>query len=347
MFLCTSGVSNVIFTYISTIFFIYDIIAKVYSNLAAALCKINKYDDALNSAKDATKVNPKWAKGHWRLGSIYELKKNFLAALNNYEKAVENDTDESTAVYKKAFKRMLDRLGCEKNDGGEGYWSVQLPVSTCMYLIIGMPTFRYSYAHISNHIQPTSLSVQSGDEYPAFVAWERVMKKTNNLKDMNKLFPQYIREGETITSLQWMSQGMHYWYSAMMCQLGEMAGFANDKEMGAKLESLKMQMTNGSISRSTFDTKRYELTGCPPSQGDEFQGLLEGLIHLGGDTIPLEMGSGKFIPSPEWLKMMMMMMMMTDVHIVVLIVTILVGHWFKWYTLFGYTYEQHSNWVIN
>ena len=110
-----------------------------------------------------------------------------------------------------------------------------------------------------NHTQPTSLSVQSRDEYPAFVAWERAMKKTNNLKDMNKLFPQYIREGETITSLQWMSQGMHYWYSAMMCQLGEMAGFANDKEMGAKLESLKMQMTNGSISRSTFDTKRYEL----------------------------------------------------------------------------------------
>lgn len=167
--------------------------------------------------------------------------------------------------------------------------------------------FRYSYIQyfIDNTYQttqPTSLSVQSQDEYPAFVAWERAMKKTNNLKDMNKLFPQYIREGETITSLQWMSQGMHYWYSAMMCQLGEMAGFANDKEMGAKLESLKMQMSNGSISRSTFDTKRYELTGCPPSQGDEFQGLLEGLIHLGGDTIPLEMGSGKFIPSPEWLK---------------------------------------------
>jgi len=84
--------------------------AKVYSNLAAALCKINKYDDALAAAKNATKVNPKWSKGYWRLGSIYELKKNFLAALNNYEKSVENDTDESTAVYKKAFKLLISQL---------------------------------------------------------------------------------------------------------------------------------------------------------------------------------------------------------------------------------------------
>ena len=101
--------------------YIYDIIARVYSNLAAALCKINKYDDALAAATNATKVNPKWAKGYWRLGSIYELKKDFLMALNNYEKAVENDPDESTAVYKKAFKRMLDRLGCEKKDGEEEF----------------------------------------------------------------------------------------------------------------------------------------------------------------------------------------------------------------------------------
>ena len=80
---------------------------------------------------------------------------------------------------------------------------------------------------------------------------------------MSKIFPQYIKKGD-ITSEQWMSRGMHHWYSAMMCQLGEMAGFADNKEMGAKLESLKMQMSsNGSISRSTFDAKRYELTGCP------------------------------------------------------------------------------------
>ena len=102
-------------------------VAKVYSNLAAALCKLGKYDDALEAAQNATKVNTEWAKGYWRLGSVYELKKDFLHALNNYEKAVENDPDEG--VYNKAFKRMLERLGCEKKKGEEGCWSVQLPVS--------------------------------------------------------------------------------------------------------------------------------------------------------------------------------------------------------------------------
>ena len=102
-------------------------LAKVYSNLAAALCKLGKYDDALEAAQNATKVNPEWTKGYWRLGSVYELKKDFLHALNNYEKAVENDPDEG--VYNKAFKRMLERIGCEKKKGEEGCWSVQLPVS--------------------------------------------------------------------------------------------------------------------------------------------------------------------------------------------------------------------------
>ena len=120
----------------------------MYSNLAAALCKINKYDEALAAAKNATKVNPKWAKGYWRLGSIYELKKDFLMALNNYEKAVENDTEETTAVYKKAFKRMLDRLGCEKKEGEEGCWSVQLPVSFATVYYLLLCPLRYSYEHI-------------------------------------------------------------------------------------------------------------------------------------------------------------------------------------------------------
>lgn len=34
--------------------------AKVYSNLAAALCKLSKYDDAHEAAKQATKADPEW-----------------------------------------------------------------------------------------------------------------------------------------------------------------------------------------------------------------------------------------------------------------------------------------------
>ena len=52
------------------------IIAKVYSNLAASLCKLGKYDDAYDAAQLGTKVDDTWAKGHWRLGSVSELSKS-------------------------------------------------------------------------------------------------------------------------------------------------------------------------------------------------------------------------------------------------------------------------------
>ena len=70
-------------------------------------------------------------------------------ALNNYEKAVEHDTEETTAVYKKAFKRMLDRLGCEKKDGEEGCWSVQLPVSLSSYTVYALFVLCIYYTHFS------------------------------------------------------------------------------------------------------------------------------------------------------------------------------------------------------
>lgn len=83
--------------------------------------------------------------------------------MNNYEKAVEHDTDETTAVYKKAFKRMLDRLGCEKNDGGEGYWSVQLPVSfaNIYYSYLFAIWILYSATHIYNTSLTTHIKLHS------------------------------------------------------------------------------------------------------------------------------------------------------------------------------------------
>ena len=87
-------------------------------------------------------------------------------ALNNYEKAVEHDTEETTAVYKKAFKRMLDRLGCEKKDGEEGCWSVQLPVSLSAYcsvfaicICVYIGTLIH-YLHIANiYIKPHTANI--------------------------------------------------------------------------------------------------------------------------------------------------------------------------------------------
>ena len=72
--------------------------AKVYSNLAAALCKMNKYDDAYDAAKKCTEVDPAWAKGFWRLGVTEELQKDFIHALDSYTKAVEINPEEATFI---------------------------------------------------------------------------------------------------------------------------------------------------------------------------------------------------------------------------------------------------------
>lgn len=72
--------------------------SKVYSNLCAALCKLNKYDDAYEAALKCTEVDPSWAKGFWRLGVTQELQKDFVSALTSYTRAVEIEPEESTFI---------------------------------------------------------------------------------------------------------------------------------------------------------------------------------------------------------------------------------------------------------
>mmetsp|Transcript_3531 Transcript_3531/g.7804 ORF Transcript_3531/g.7804 Transcript_3531/m.7804 type:complete len:735 (-) Transcript_3531:443-2647(-) len=253
--------------------------AKVYSNLAAALCKLCKYDDAYEAAKMAPKVDPDWAKGHWRLGVVFELQKDFMHALGSYDSAVERAPDEP--IFAKAFDKMFQRLGCEAEKLPDGSRVVDLPQSS------------------------TSLRVGDGhEEPPCYVAWERLKKRTNNFTDTRNAFPDCVDPSDGIKSEWWIAQGLYYWYTAMMRQLGELACLPCDQlsKMGSKLEELKVLRQSGSISQMEFDTKRYQLTGQPPTQGSEFSEFLNGLTHLGGDHIPAEMGGGKIIPSPSWLK---------------------------------------------
>ena len=127
--------------------------AKVYSNLAAALCKLSKYDDAREAAKKATEVDPNWAKGHWRLGVVNELQKDFLNSYTNYRNACDLDPNEATLV--KAKEKMMKRLGCTEKKDADGM------ISMCVDL------------------PPTSTSF-NGDP-PALIAWERLLKRNNTL----------------------------------------------------------------------------------------------------------------------------------------------------------------------
>ena len=246
----------------------------MYSNLAAALCKLGKYDDAYEAAEKATKVDPDWSKGHWRLGSVLELQKSFMHAVKSYETAVELAPDEG--VYSKALGRMMQRIGCGEKDE-EGVWTVDLPIT-------------------SVH--------KSDDDPPCYVLWERIMKKTNNLSDCTSIFPEYANG--PVTSEQVLGQALIYWHRALMRQMSEMTGFATDqqanKEMTSKINYLKSQMMAGKISKQIFDMQRYQITGLPPTQGDEFSDLMNALTCTAGESLPLEMGGGKLLPSPPWLE---------------------------------------------
>ena len=85
--------------------------AKVYSNLAAALCKMGKYDEAYDAANQAPKVDPDWPKGYWRVGIVCELQRNFLEASSWYKKAVEHcDEGEANAKDKATFEKAMNKI---------------------------------------------------------------------------------------------------------------------------------------------------------------------------------------------------------------------------------------------
>ena len=54
--------------------------AKAYSNLAATLCKLGKYEEAATAAKRSTVVDSKWGKGWWRRGVVADLLKQTASA---------------------------------------------------------------------------------------------------------------------------------------------------------------------------------------------------------------------------------------------------------------------------
>eukprot|EP00957_Ditylum_brightwellii_P037982 2872650-Ditylum_brightwellii.AAC.1 len=103
------------------------------------------------------KVDPTWAKGHWRLGVVLELQKDFLSAFICYENAVEHAPGE--AIFQKAVKKISERLGIKVLANG--------------YRVSTLP-----YECISSHINPS------------YIAWNRLKKESNDLQDLEKAFPK-------------------------------------------------------------------------------------------------------------------------------------------------------------
>ena len=89
--------------------------AKAYSNLAASLSKLGKYDKALEAADQATTLEPEWAKGWWRRGVCAELCRLFAAAHQFYKKAQDIEPNEkSFAKTVRDIKKRMKAVGDEE-----------------------------------------------------------------------------------------------------------------------------------------------------------------------------------------------------------------------------------------
>ena len=214
---------------------------------------------------------------------MLELQKDFINALFAYEKAVEISPDE--AAFVKAKDEMLQKLGglgWEEEDAaadGKRTIKIDLPPSTASF----------------------KQDELGAGEMPCYEAWRRLKRRTNNLTDMTNAFPQTVdpSAGKDIKSEWWMAQGMQYWYSAMMRQLGDLAEMSDKRvrDKGMQLRALKMQVNAGSMSQNEMAIRRQQLLGLPPTTGTEFSDFLNGITHLGGDHIPAEMGGGEYLAS--------------------------------------------------
>jgi len=82
--------------------------ARTYSNMAAALNKLGRYEEASHAAERAIVLDPKWAKGWWRRGVVAELRKFFPQARQYYGIAAELEPEEK--AFSKAKEDVEQRL---------------------------------------------------------------------------------------------------------------------------------------------------------------------------------------------------------------------------------------------
>jgi len=239
-------------------------LAKTYSNLAATMCKLGKYQEANEAAKRATIVDGKWAKAWWRRGVVAELMKDPINAVNFYNCAV--DLEPQTKAYKQALQRSIKMMGIKKGEKGPG----------------GLPV-------LEDTKKPPL------GEIPSKRAFMKVKEELDNLpvavmmkkyKDIQRDFP---------TSEQYLMAGFAQWIGGIQCAVASLSQILSP-EAKAVFDRFQFQYMQHSmmVSRS-FETDLEYCRGCEELLGgvpDEhsFEYLISGFAHLGGDNIFLETG---------------------------------------------------------
>jgi len=78
--------------------------AILHSNLSLVQGKMGRFEEAKSSAVEATKKDPSYVKGWWRLGQALCSLEKYSSSLESFEKALDLDPEN------KALKKECDRL---------------------------------------------------------------------------------------------------------------------------------------------------------------------------------------------------------------------------------------------
>lgn len=80
-----------------------------YSNRAAAFSQIGQHEEAINDAREASKIDPKFGKAYSRLGHALFSSGRFAEAVEAYQKGV--DVDPTNEVLKKGLAASTEQVG--------------------------------------------------------------------------------------------------------------------------------------------------------------------------------------------------------------------------------------------
>jgi hypothetical protein len=252
--------------------------AKTYSNLAATLCKLARYEEAQVAAERATILDPSWAKAWWRRGVVAELLKLFLEAHKFFSMAVQLDPKEKT--FSKAERDILKRLKATKNEDGT--------------------------LTIEN---PCASSVNESLKIPAVLAWKRALEAVRPGGNTNFLLNYYFagihqRNDPYPTSEQYFVQGYFDWVQGMKGAIAEVATCLAPQHTVRQYQSLQQRRHLYATEEDFMNAHEEFLGGFP--DGQALSHLSNAFGHLGGRHVILEVGGDTeptLCPPPPCLQM--------------------------------------------
>ena len=254
--------------------------AKVYSNLAATFCKVGRYEEAAKAAERCTSVDPEWAKGWWRRGTVANLQKDYTAAIGFYRNAY---------MLEKTNKQFVrDMSECAKKMGGK------------------IKAGRDGWVFLEGRPKTDSGVIDAKKFDPGRVVWNRIFPNGFTLEARDNYIADQM-DKMSPSSEQYIASGLIQWYMGMTNSMFRFiyqlqSSSSECKEIATRIDMIR-QMTGGLIGESP--THAYEAVSWAQLGGVcetwTINDLAGAFVHLGGQYIVLEFDKPEGDQRDRWI----------------------------------------------